>query len=128
MKKNIITIVICSILSLAFIAGGLFCLISYNQKQAENKTAIAQLQKQQEELQKNTSGKDAETLQQSNDLLQQEVDTLEATGSTLSQHAEDLQKEYETLSQDETVIYYQTILAELLKGMEKVEGYINDAQ
>ena len=128
MKKNIICIIVCSVLSLAFLAGGILALLDRDQKQKDNTLAIQQLQQQQKELQKNTSAKEAVEVQKTNEALQQEIETLEGECSELDDQAKLLQQEYDTLSQDETNIYYMTILEELLKGMEKVEGYINDHQ
>lgn len=128
MKKNIICIVICGVLSLAFLAGGILSLMARNDKKAENEAALQKLQQEQVELQKNTSKAEAAELQSSNNQLQSEIEALENVCAELEEQNQGLQQEYEALSQDETTIYYKTILEALQKGMEKVEGYINDAQ
>lgn len=128
MKKNIICIIICGVLSLALIAGGLLALMDRDQKRTENEAAIEKLQQEQILLSKSTSEKEAAALQKSNEQLQQEIEALESECADLDRQALALQQEYEKLSQDETNIYYMTILEALQKGMEKVEGYINNAQ
>ena len=128
MKKQIICIIICGVLSLAFLAGGLLSLADRDQKQKENISAIEDLQAQQEALSKNTSAQEAADIQKSNKQLQQQIEELEGQCSDLQHQTELLEQEYEKLCQDETNIYYMEILEELRKGMEKVEGYINDPQ
>ncbi len=128
MKKNIICIIICGVLSLAFLAGGLLSLVARDHKKTENEVAIQKLQQEQTQLQKSSSEKEAAQLQKSNEQLQQEIEALESECTDLQQQAQVLQQEYDKLCQDETNIYYMTILEALQKGMEKVEGYINNAQ
>lgn len=128
MKKQIICIIICGVLSLAFLAGGLFALIDRDQKRAENEAAIEKLQQEQLLLTKNTSAQEAKAVQENNTLLQQDIEALEGECADLENEILILQQEYEKLSQDETNIYYMTILEALKKGMEQVESYINNAQ
>lgn len=128
MKKQIICIIICGVLSLAFLAGGLFALIDRDQKRAENEAAIEKLQQEQLLLTKNTSAQEAKAVQENNNLLQQDIEALEGECADLENEILILQQEYEKLSQDETNIYYMTILEALKKGMEQVESYINNAQ
>ena len=128
MKKQIICIIICGVLSLAFLAGGLFALINRDQKRVENEAAIEKLEQEQLLLTKNTSANEAAVIQKNNECLQQEIEALEVECSDLENETLILQQEYEKLSQDETNIYYMTILEALKKGMEQVESYINNAQ
>lgn len=128
MKKNIICIIICSVLSLAFIAVGLLSLVTRDQKQKENEAALQQLQQQQAQLRKDTSGQKLTEAQNNNDALNNEIGTLTYECENLDESNAELQQQYDALSQDETNIYYMTVLESLRKGMEKVEGYIIDAQ
>lgn len=128
MKKQIICIIICGVLSLAFLAGGLFALIDRDQKRIENEAAIEKLQQEQVLLSKNTSAQEVNTIQKTNEQLQQEIEVLEDDCSNLDNETLILEQEYEKLSQDETNIYYMTILEALKKGMEQVESYINNNQ
>lgn len=128
MKKNIICIIICGVLSLAFLAGGLLSLVTRDQKQKENEAALQQLQQQQAQLRKDSTGQKLTEAQNNNDALNNEIETLTYECENLDQSNAELQQQYDALSQDETNIYYMTVLESLRKGMEKVEGYINDAQ
>ena len=126
--KNTICIILCAALSLAFLAGGIFALISRDNKLKENEAAIKQLRQEQDTLVKEDCTQEISDVQQNNTQLQQQIDTLKTECDQLDENNVALQQEYETLSQDENTIYYLTVLESLKKGMEKVESYINNAQ
>ena len=128
MNKHLNSIIICSVLSLAFLAGGLLSLMNYDEKRTENQTAVRQLQQEQAQLEKESCKEQVTSLQSSNEQLQKDIETLESECADLEKRNTGLKEEYEQLSQDENNIYYMTVLESLQKGIEKVEQYIKDAQ
>lgn len=128
MKKNIICMIICGILSLGFLAGGILLLQARNQKEQENEAKLNALRQEQAQLSQDTSGQQLTEAKTSNEALSNEVDTLTEECENLDKVNSELEQLYETLSQDETNIYYMTILESLKKGMEQVEGYLNNDQ
>lgn len=128
MKKNIICMIICGLLSLGFLAGGIFLLQARNQKENINEEKLAALRQEQAQLSQDTSAVQLAEAKAANEALRSEVDTLNDECENLDKTNEELAKLYETLSQDETNIYYMTILESLKKGMERVESYLNNDQ
>ena len=128
MKKNIICMIICGLLSLGFLAGGIFLLQARNQKENINEEKLAALRQEQAQLSQDTSAVQLAEAKAANEALRSEVDTLNDECENLDKTNEELAKLCETLSQDETNIYYMTILESLKKGMERVESYLNNDQ
>jgi len=120
--------IICGILSLGFLAGGILLLQARNQKEQENEAKLNALRQEQAQLSQDTSGQQLTEAKTSNEALSNEVDTLTEECENLDKVNSELEQLYETLSQDETNIYYMTILESLKKGMEQVEGYLNNDQ
>lgn len=128
MKKNIICMIICGVLSLGFLAGGIYLLQTRNQKAHENEEKLASLRQEQAQLSQDTSAQQLADAKSTNETLRSEVNTLTEECENLEKTNEELAQQYDTLSQDENVVYYMTILESLKKGMELVEGYLNNDQ
>ena len=128
MNKNIICTILCIVLSLAFIAGGLFALKYRNDLKNKNDAELEKLRQEQVDVSKIDNSQQIAEVQKENEALQSEIETLNSECENLDTSNEELKQQYETLSQDEENIYYLTILESLKKGMEQVESYLNDPQ
>lgn len=123
MNKNTWCIIICSVLSVAFLATGLWMLHLNAEKKAGLEAAVAQEQGKLSQY----ANADAQlaAAQKEKQAIEESISALEAENARLDEEATQLQQEYDKLAQDENNIYLMTILESLQKGMKKVEEYIN---
>ena len=128
MKKNIICIAICMVLSAAFIVGGFLLLDARNEKQEANEASLQQLQDEKSKITTEELTKEAGELDLQNQQLEEQISAAEKQCTELDEQAQQLRQEYDALLQDETNIYYMTILDALTEGMNKVEEYINGSK
>ena len=128
MKKNIICTIVCIVLSLAFLAGGIFALKTRDDLKKKNDAELEKLRQEQAQISITDTPQQITAVQKENEALNSEISTLTEECAALDDSNADLEQQYETLSQDEENIYYLTILESLKKGMEKVESYLNDPQ
>jgi len=128
MKKNIICMIICGVLSLGFLAGGILLLQTRNQKEQQNEAKLAALRQEQARLGQDTSAQQLTEAKNTNETLRNEVEALTVECENLDKVNSELEQLYETLSQDENTVYYMTILESLKKGMDLVESYLNNDQ
>lgn len=128
MKKNIIWSIICIVLSLAFLSAGIMALKARDDLKNKNDAELEKLRQEQVQVGKTETPQQITAVQKENEALTKEIETLNSECEALDASNEELEQQYETLTQDETNIYYMTILESLKKGMEKVESYLNDAQ
>lgn len=128
MKKNIICIALCGVLSVACIAGGFFLLGARNDKQKSNDEVLQKLQDEKSGISSAALEQEADALDQENQQLQERITEAEENCTQLDGEAERLQQEYDVLIKDETNVYYMTILEALQEGMSKVEEYISGSK
>ena len=128
MKKNIICNIICIVLSLAFLTGGILALKARDDLNNKNNAELEKLRQEQVDVSKIDNSQQIAEVQKENEALQNEIETLNFECENLDSSNAELEQLYETLSQDEENIYYMTILESLKKGMKQVESYLNYAQ
>lgn len=128
MKKNIICIVLCAVLSATFIVGGFLLLDARSEKQKSNEVTLQRLQDKKSQITTEELTKEGAELDQQNQQLEEQISAAEKQCAELDEQAQQLQQEYDALLQDETNIYYKAILDALTEGMNKVEEYINGSK
>lgn len=131
MKKNLLRILIPGLLTLVFLAAGLWFMSAYNNTEAYYTDAIFHTRQSLEQLD-TAAAESAEAelaaLQEENENLKQEIADLQTQNTALDTDTAALQEEYNTLSQSEDTIYYQTILESLTEGMNQVVQYIEGTE
>ena len=128
MKKNIICTMICIVLSLAFLAGGIMALKARDELKTKNNAELENLRREQAEISKTDTPQQITEIQKEIEDLNNEIEALNSECENLDKSSQELKQLYETLSGDEENLYYLTILESLKKGMEQVESYLNDPQ
>ena len=132
MKKNIIPIILCVVciaLSAWFILSGIQALDARKarvQEQKNNAAALSKLQQEKAQLKVEDTRDEVAAIEQECAEIQQSIETAESESVQLDEDAAALQEEYEKLLEDETNIYYMTILEALQEGMSKVEEYLEN--
>ena len=96
------------------------------QEQKNNAAALSKLQQEKAQLKVEDTRDEVAAIEQECAEIQQSIETAESESVQLDEDAAALQEEYEKLLEDETNIYYMTILEALQEGMSKVEEYLEN--
>lgn len=128
MQKNGLRNIILCVLTVLFLATGVWILTQRIQKQNAYLEAAAQAEHTAQNL--DTSALEAREAEEQkilaeNSEMEAQVSALQEELASLDQDLAQLQQEYDQLAQEEDSVYYQTIFQSLMEGVSLVESYIN---
>ena len=129
-KKTIVTVLLCALI-LLFLGGGIVLLTTGWERQNVLLTKTVDTQEALKNLDASAAQEQEAVLQtreEQQETLKQQLSDAEQALAELDREISSLEQEKQEILEAEESQYFLTIIESFMKGMELVDGYLNEAQ